>query len=371
MRGPAARFIGIALAAAGAAAAAPASAERYEDGLAAYNRSDYSKSLKLLRAAADKGDERAQYLLGRQFQFGQGVKADRAEAFFWYKRAEAKGHLEAKLFRQLLEKRWKITGDEKGRADRKLAALSAPPKPAPAAIAETAQKIKPEPAKAEKAKAEKAKPEKPTQTAALRESAALKESAAAKEKAKPAPAAERAKPEPAASKPKPETLRTRLQEPPKPETSRAEAAKPAEKPAIVAARNTPETDESPSAVLRGTTSTARMPARPHVRDDEDDGDDGQPRNGSPPPETRTPVAALPTRPPPSDHDGYQYPPSYAPSTPNYPPPSPYYAPGPGPYYAPPPPPWRGFYGPRPQYRPWGYRAHVGYMHPGWRGSRRW
>src|SRR5688572_32686186 len=100
MRGPTARFMGIALAAAGIAAAAPASAERYEDRLAAYNRSDYTKSLKLLRAAAEKGDERAQYLLGRHYQFGQGVKADRAEAFFWYKRAEAKGHLEAKLFRQ-------------------------------------------------------------------------------------------------------------------------------------------------------------------------------------------------------------------------------------------------------------------------------
>jgi hypothetical protein len=355
--------MGIALAAAGIAAAAPASAERYEDGVAAYNRNDYDKALKLLRPAAEKGDARAQYLLGRHYQFGQGVKADRAEAYFWYKRAEAKGHLEAKLFRQLLEKRWKITGDEKGRAERKLTALSAPPKPTPPAIAETAHKtkpeaVKPEPAKAEKAKAERAKPEKPTETAAL------------KEKAKTPP--ERAKPEPAASKPKPETLRAKLQEPPKPETTRTEAAKPAwpEKPAIVAARTTPGADEPPSSVLRGTTSTARLPARPTYRDDDDDDDDRQPRSSAPP-ETRTPVAAIPP-PPPSDRDGYQYPPSYAPSAPNYPPPSPYYAPGP--YYAPAAPPaWRGrgYYAPQPYHRPWGYRAHVGYMHPGWRGHRRW
>ncbi len=364
MRGPAARFLGIALAAAGVAAAAPASAERYEDGLAAYNRSDYDKALKLLRPAAEKGDARAQYLLGRQYQFGQGVKADRAEAYFWYKRAEAKGHLEAKLFRQLLEKRWKITGDEKGRAERKLAAANAPPKPPPAsptpAVAEAAHKTKPEPVKTEKAKAEKAKPEKPVETAAL------------KEKAKPAPAAA-AKPAPVASKPKPETLRAKLQEPPKPDTPRMEAAKPApaEKPAIVAARGTPAPEETPSGVLRGTTSTARQPARPPIRDDDDD--DDQPRYSAPPAETRTTVAAVP--PPPSDYDGYRYPPSYAPSQPNYPPPPPYYAPGPGPYYAPSAPPsWRGsiYYGPRPYYqRPWGgYRAQMGYMHPGWRG-RRW
>jgi hypothetical protein len=366
MRGPTARILGIALAAAGIAAAAPASAERYEDGLAAYNRNDYTKSLKLLRPAAERGDERAQYLLGRHYQFGQGVKTDRAEAFFWYKRAEAKGHLEAKLFRQLLEKRWKITGDEKGRAERKLTAMNAPPKPPapPPAVAETAQKTKPEPTKpepvkAEKAKAEKAKPEKAKPEKAKPEKPI--ETAAFKEKAKPAPA-ERAKPEPvAASKPKAETLRARLQEAP-----RQEAAKPApaEKPAMVAARNTPGSEEPPSAILRGTTSTARVPARPPVHDDDDDGE--QPRYSAPPAETRTTMAAVP--PPPSDYEGYRYPPSQ----PNYPPPPPYYAPGPAPYYAPP---WRAsiYYGPRPHYqRPWGgYRAHMGYMHPGWRGFRRW
>src|SRR5262249_56732489 len=99
-------FVGIALAAATFAAAAPAAANRYEDGLAAYQRNEFEKSLRVLRPLAEQGDARAQYLLGRHYQFGQAVKPDRAEAYYWYKRAEAKGNLEAKLFRQLLEKRW-------------------------------------------------------------------------------------------------------------------------------------------------------------------------------------------------------------------------------------------------------------------------
>jgi TPR repeat protein len=123
-------LVGIALAAAGIAAAASAFAapasSGYDEGLAAYRKNDYAKSLKVLRPLAERGDARAQYLIGRQYQFGQAVKADRAEAYYWYKRAEAKGHLEAKLFRLLLEKRWKITAAEKGRAERRIAAENAP-----------------------------------------------------------------------------------------------------------------------------------------------------------------------------------------------------------------------------------------------------
>src|SRR5690349_13714114 len=137
MIGPAARFVGIALAAASFAAAAPAfsapASSGLEEGLAAYQRNDFEKSLKLLQPLAEKGDPRAQYLVGRQYQFGQAVKADRAEAYYWYRRAEAKGHQEAKLFRVLLEKRWKITTTEKGRAEKALAADNAP-KPAPVRV---------------------------------------------------------------------------------------------------------------------------------------------------------------------------------------------------------------------------------------------
>lgn len=362
MRGPAARILGFALAAASLAAAAPASAapasSGYEDGLAAYQRNDFDKSLKLLRPLAEKGDARAQYLVGRHYQFGQAVKADRAEAFYWYKRAEAKGHMEAKLFRVLLEKRWKISAAEKGRAEQKIAADNAPPKPAPARTAQIESKPKPRPEPAKPAVAERAKPE----------------------------------PKPEAAKPAIETARAKLPEAPKPEPAKARPepakAKAPDKPAIVAARSTPEETTStappapkPPTVIHGSNETPRVAARPPVRDDDDDDDVPAPRRAeTPPPESRTPVAAAPTMPPPRDDDsgtfdapGYKpMAPGYQPSAPGYAPPPPYYGPGPGPYYAPAAPPsWRAtiHYGPSAYYpRHWGYQPYRGgYMHPGWRG----
>ena len=304
-----------------AAAAPTAAAERYEDGLAAYQHNEFEKSLKLLRPLAEKGDARAQYLLGRQHQFGQGVKADRGEAFYWYKRAEAKGHLEAKLFRQLLEKRWKITAEERESAERRHA-----PKPTQVARAET----KPGTGKpAVEALQEKIKP------------------------------AESAKPQP----PKVEAARAKLPEKPKPETAKAklDAAKPPrEKSSIVTAMS----KEPPPTVLRGKTEYAKVPPRPQMRDiDDDDGVVAQLRD-RPPAETRTAVAAAPNYPPPSD-DYNAAPPAYAP------PGAPYY--GPAPYYAPAPPSARAsvYYAPRAYYRAnWGYRPYAGYAYQGWRG-RRW
>jgi hypothetical protein len=152
--------LGIALAAASLAAAVPAlGAERYEDGLAAYQRNDFEKSLKTLHPLALKGDARAQYMLGRHYQFGQGVKADRAEAYYWYRRAEAKGHVEAKLFRQLLEKRWQISAEDKARAERKLATATKPKAEKPPADATALRdKLKPATDAAERAKFETARP---------------------------------------------------------------------------------------------------------------------------------------------------------------------------------------------------------------------
>lgn len=366
MRGPAARIVGIALAAAVSAAApacaAPASSG-YEDGLAAYQRNDYAKSLQLLRPLAERGDARAQYLVGRQYQFGQAVKPDRAEAFYWYKRAEAKGHQEAKLFRLLLEKRWKITAAEKRRAEHKLAADRAPkPKPQVARI-----ESRPTP-----------RPERLTAETSKRR-VATKIALHAPERARPAPA-----------KPPVETARARVPEPPstRPEPARAKAP---DSPATVAARSPlpGETTSAPPAVRRGASEIARAAPRSPSRSDAEKDDEGAvPRRyEAPPPETRTAVAAVPNTPPPADdHAGdyapydvpnapaYVPPPSYPPPA-SYSPPAPYYAPGPAPYYAPAAPPsWRGsiYFGPRPHFRgPWGYRPHGRYVHPGWRARARW
>lgn len=358
MRGPATRFLGIALAAACIAAAAPASAapasSGYEEGLAAYQKNDFEKSLKVLRPLADKGDARAQYLVGRHYQFGQSVPADRAEAYYWYKRAEAKGHVEAKLFRLLLEKRWKISAADKSRAERALAADAAP-KPAPA-VAQVESRPKPRP---ERPVAEAARPsEKP------------KPAAAPAERTARAPAKREA-----------EIARPKAPEPPKAETAKAkpEPPKAPDRPAAVAAR-TPLPEETPSIEppsRRGTSETARATPRPPVRHDDEDEDGAWPRRHESPAESRTAIAAVPTPPPGDDHSGDEAP-NYNAPAPRYAPPAPYYSPGPSPYYAPAAPPgWRArvYYGPRPYYgQPWGYRtyANYGWRYQGWRGPRgRW
>ena len=342
MRGHVARFLGIALIASSASIAMPASyagaTERFEDGLAAYQRNDYEKSLKTLRPLAEKGDARAQYLLGRQYQFGQGTKADRAEAYHWYRRAEAKGHVEAKLFRQLLEKRWNISAADKARGERKLAEANAPPKT-----------VQSEP---------KPKPDKPqTTTASAPERETPKPSVASKP-------SERVKPE---IKPAVETARAKLNE----------------KPANVAAKP-PATEDSPTTV-RSRLEAAR-PTQPPARDDDDDTHPQTattsmpPARSAPPAETRTAMAP-PTSPgytAPQDYPRDYAPPTYTPPTyasPTYAPPAytpPTYTDSAPPYYAPAVPPAWGpapYYGARPYYQPvWGNQPFRGYVNPGWRGA---
>ena len=41
---------------------------------------------------AEEGDENAQFLLGRMYEQGTGVKRDEVEAVKWYRKAAARGH---------------------------------------------------------------------------------------------------------------------------------------------------------------------------------------------------------------------------------------------------------------------------------------
>ncbi len=144
MRGPAIRVVFLAALLASVAFAAPAIAARdggsFEAAAAAYLKRDFAASLRMVRNLAAKGDARGQYYLGRHYQFGEGVAKDYAEAYFWYRRAEASGHVEAKFFRSMLENYWNISAADKARAERKLAALkpTAPTKDGPpvAAVAD-------------------------------------------------------------------------------------------------------------------------------------------------------------------------------------------------------------------------------------------
>jgi hypothetical protein len=68
-------------------------------------------------------------MLGRHYQFGQAVKADRAAAYFWYGRAERGGFAEAKLFRHLLQSSGSLTAAERAAADKRLAAIKGGTRP--------------------------------------------------------------------------------------------------------------------------------------------------------------------------------------------------------------------------------------------------
>lgn len=353
MRRHATRLAGIALCVVGfAAAATPATAQRFEDGAAAYKRKDFLTSINVLVPFAEKGDARAQYLLGRHYQFGQGVKTDRAEAYYWYRRAELGGHVEAQLFRVLLEKHWKISVDDKGRAERRIASLKHRTDP-PAAVA--AAKVE---------KTDKTERTERAEKAAKAEKVEKTERADRNPKSKPVAVA-------------PAAITKAPDKPPA-------VAKVPEKPAAMAKATEAPIEQAPMA--------ARMPARteapaalPPERSRAEE-DRANPYRRPEPPRTQTayrppssaaeqrfedddsePPYAPPARTAAPPVDNHAPPPESAYPPPGYTPPSqpPYYG------YAAPSPDWAPrprYYAPRHYYapQPWAYRPNPGY-YPGWRG----
>src|SRR6516165_6211585 len=67
--------------------AGPAMAGPFEDGVAAYNRSDYATAMSLLRPLADRGHAGAQYKLGVMYAYGRGVPQDDVLAVALYRKA--------------------------------------------------------------------------------------------------------------------------------------------------------------------------------------------------------------------------------------------------------------------------------------------
>ena len=74
-----------------------ASAEPFEDGLAAHQRGDYATALKFWRPLAEQGNANAQYRLGLIYANGRGMPQDNAEAVKWYGMAAEQGDAEAQL----------------------------------------------------------------------------------------------------------------------------------------------------------------------------------------------------------------------------------------------------------------------------------
>ena len=77
------------------ALAVPASAGPFEDGLAAYQRGDYSTALQLWQPLAEQGDAIAQSNLGVMYEFGLGVPQDYVQAHMWFDLAAEQGSKKA------------------------------------------------------------------------------------------------------------------------------------------------------------------------------------------------------------------------------------------------------------------------------------
>jgi TPR repeat protein len=68
----------------------------WEDGMAAYNRGDYVPAIRLFRPLAEKGNPKAQSVIGVMYRKGQGVARSSARAFMWFSLAAKRGDAKAK-----------------------------------------------------------------------------------------------------------------------------------------------------------------------------------------------------------------------------------------------------------------------------------
>lgn len=66
-----------------------------EDGIAAYDRQDYSTARRIFHALAEQENAAAQYFTGRICSKGEGVPQDLSESIIWYQRAADQGHVKA------------------------------------------------------------------------------------------------------------------------------------------------------------------------------------------------------------------------------------------------------------------------------------
>ena len=69
----------------------------YEDGMAAFERKDYTTAVAKFTSAADQGDAFAQTFLGIMYDEGQGVAQDYVQAVRLYKLAAAQGFASAQV----------------------------------------------------------------------------------------------------------------------------------------------------------------------------------------------------------------------------------------------------------------------------------
>ena len=69
----------------------------FDEGLAAYEKSDFATALKEWLPLAEQGDAKAQFNLGVMYANGQGVAQDHAQAVQWYRKAADQGDAKAQF----------------------------------------------------------------------------------------------------------------------------------------------------------------------------------------------------------------------------------------------------------------------------------
>jgi TPR repeat protein len=72
-----------------------AGAGPWEDGMAAYNRGDYVPAIHLFRPLAERGNPKAQSVIGVMYHKGEGVARNPARAFMWFSLAAKHGDAKA------------------------------------------------------------------------------------------------------------------------------------------------------------------------------------------------------------------------------------------------------------------------------------
>jgi len=73
----------------------PATADDFAKAKLAFNAKQYKTAVRLLRPPAEKGDPRAQYLLGYAYLSGKGVKISEKQAEYWLSKAVAQDYTPA------------------------------------------------------------------------------------------------------------------------------------------------------------------------------------------------------------------------------------------------------------------------------------
>lgn len=80
----------------------PARADRFYDGLVAYNEGDFRTALSRWRPLAENGDAKAQSSLGFLYYKGLGLRQDYHSAFKWFKRAATGNIVQAQAFLSIM-----------------------------------------------------------------------------------------------------------------------------------------------------------------------------------------------------------------------------------------------------------------------------